>query len=56
MGPAHDRRRSLLRDAFYSLTVGGVSFRDWVAALLDRRQVRDVGDSLLMSPSERQGR
>lgn len=37
----------LLRDAFFRLTVDGVSLRDWVAALLDGRSVADVGDSLI---------
>lgn len=37
----------LLTPQFYALTVDGVAIRAWVAALLDGRAVRNVGDSLL---------
>jgi len=37
----------LVTPQFYALTVDGVAIRDWVAALLDGRVVRNVGDSLL---------
>jgi hypothetical protein len=37
----------LLTPRFYALTVDGVVIRDWVAALLDGRAVRNVGDPLL---------
>jgi hypothetical protein len=40
----------LLTPQFYALTVDGVAVRDWVAALLDGRAVRNVGDSLLRPP------
>jgi hypothetical protein len=33
----------LLTPQFYALTVDGVRIRDWVAALLDGRVVRNVG-------------
>lgn len=44
------RHTILPRPAFYTLTVDGVSFRDWVASLVEGRPVRDVGESLLRSP------
>ena len=42
-----DMHTVLLRPDFYTLTVDSVSFRDWVAALLDGNEVKDVGESLL---------
>jgi len=37
----------LLRPEFYTLTVDSISFRDWVAGLLDGTEVKDIGESLL---------
>jgi hypothetical protein len=37
----------LRRPEFYTLVVEGVSFRDWVARLLEGKQVPNVGQALL---------
>ena len=37
----------LLRPEFYTLTVDSISFRDWVASLLEGTEVKDIGESLL---------
>lgn len=37
----------LVRPAFYSLAVDGITFRDWVAGLLTGAEIQDVGQSLL---------
>jgi hypothetical protein len=37
----------LPRPEFYSLSVDGVAFRDWMTALLDGKPVENVGDDLL---------
>ncbi len=39
----------LRRPEFYTLTVDGIAFRDWVADLLDGHAVPDVGRSLLVA-------
>jgi pectinacetylesterase len=41
----------LRRPEFYTLVVDGVSFRDWVARLLEGGQVRNVGQNLLSGGS-----
>lgn len=44
------RHTILPRPAFYSLSVDDVPLRDWVAALVEGKPVRDVGESLLRTP------
>lgn len=43
-------------EAFYSLVVDGVGFRDWVADLIEGRDVEDVGETKLGSESNSMGK
>jgi hypothetical protein len=38
----------LVRPAFYTLAVDGITFRDWVAGLLTGAEIQDVGQALLV--------
>ena len=42
-----DGHTILLRPEFYTMTVDGVTFRDWLASLLEGTEVQDIGESLL---------
>ena len=47
---APGRTHTILRsNSFYTLTVSGVAFKDWLTGMLDGDPVEDVGSNLLQS-------